>query len=191
MFFVIMIVFLELKMKKINITNGQYFNEYISKKKEGLFIPFNEALIQGKPIYPLFDEDFILERTRTHCKDETKISDYINNMSDFLNATKDVNRYEEIRLWFGEDTFCVINLLGVLTYLEQIGYKNIVLLNVIDDESFNVLKTDIKIALGSFTSSYKSLFENNLFVKTSNEIIDKGINDYLYLQSKDNHLYLL
>ena len=40
-------------MKVINITNGEYFNDYISKKKKELFIPFNESLIQGNPKYPL------------------------------------------------------------------------------------------------------------------------------------------
>ena len=43
----------------INITTGEEFNDYIQNKIEGLFIPFNEALIDGQPIFPLFDESFI------------------------------------------------------------------------------------------------------------------------------------
>ena len=74
-------------MKVINITNGQYFNDYISKKNEGLFIPFNEALFQGNPKYPLFNNEFIIERTKTHYKDVSKTHEYLNNMESFLSKS--------------------------------------------------------------------------------------------------------
>ena len=176
-------------MKVINITNGQYFNDYISKKNEGLFIPFNEALIQGNPKYPLFNNEFIIERTKTHYKDDSKTHEYLNNMESFLSKSNELNLCDEIRLWFGEDTFCVINLLGLLTYLEQLEYQNKIILNVIDDETYKVLKSGICIQLGTFSISYKSLVSKNEFISTGYPIIDKGINDYLYLKSKNNHLY--
>ena len=37
--------------------------------------------------------------------------------------------------------------------------------------------------------SYKALFYMNKFIPTGYPIIDKGINDYLYLKKEKNHLY--
>ena len=188
-FFVIINKKEQSNMKVINITNGQYFNDYMSKKKEGLFVPFNEALIQGNPKYPLFDNEFIIERTKTHYKDVSKTQDYLDNMTCFLSKSNEFKLYDEIKLWFGEDTFCVINLLSILTYLEQLEYKNKIILNVIDDETYKVLSSNHNIELGKFTMSYKALFYMNKFIPTGYPIIDKGINDYLYLKKEKNHLY--
>ena len=62
---------------QINITCGQYANDYLSTHLPGTFIPFNEAMIHGNPIYPLFSEQFILERVQTH---NTTLQEYKKNM---------------------------------------------------------------------------------------------------------------
>ena len=46
-------------MYELNITSGQEFNDYIIDKENGLFMPFNEAMIEGIPVFPPFSEGFI------------------------------------------------------------------------------------------------------------------------------------
>ena len=65
------------KKKRINITSGESFNEYIKTKINGIFVPFNEALMEGKPLFPLFDETFINERVMTHYNDLSKKDEYV------------------------------------------------------------------------------------------------------------------
>ena len=54
------------KMKHINITSGEYLNNYLKSKYDGVFIPFNEEMIQGDVLYPLFDNRFIGKRSKFH-----------------------------------------------------------------------------------------------------------------------------
>ena len=69
-------------MSHINITNGKYLNDYLKSKLNGEFIPFNEAMIQGKLLYPLFDDKFNESRCKTH---KVTTLEYLENIKDFLN----------------------------------------------------------------------------------------------------------
>ena len=72
-------------MNEINITNGEEFNNYIKTKLNAKFIPFNEAMIDGNPIYPLFDEKFIQERCKTHRVTIRQYQDVLKEFIDFKN----------------------------------------------------------------------------------------------------------
>ena len=61
----------------LNVTNGQYFNDYVSKTQKGVFVPFNEALIDGELSLPLFDTRFINQRATLH---KTTKEDYVQKM---------------------------------------------------------------------------------------------------------------
>lgn len=176
------------KKKRINITSGESFNEYIKTKINGIFVPFNEALMEGKPLFPLFDENFINERVMTHYNDLSKKDEYIKKMEIFIKNKELILNSEELILWFGEDTFCLINLLGLLTFLENNSYHGKLLYNIVDEEKFVVKKEGISIELGNFTNSYVSLFNENVFVSTKNQLIDKGIKTYLELQDENHFL---
>ena len=129
-------------MKNINITNGQYLNNFLESKYEGVFIPFNEAMIQGDLLYPLFDDVFIEKRSLVH--NVTKEL-YLSNISIFLNIEKYINEVESITLWFGKDAFCIINLLTVLVYFENLNYQKDIILNIVDDASCELLESNIQI----------------------------------------------
>lgn len=170
----------------INITNGEEFNNYISSKEEGLFIPFNEALIDGINLYPLFSLEFIFER----CKSLKVSKDlYLSKLDVFLNVLKKINSNDILILWFGKDTFCQINLLGVLTYLESLNISNKIFLNIIDDETKEILEKETEIKLGSFTNTYKRLFIDNKFIKCELDYINIAIKEYFYLKDKNNDIY--
>lgn len=178
----------------LNITNGKHFNDYISKHLNGVFYPFNEAFIEGELTYPLFDEVFINKRVENHYKlvDEYNVKEYSLLMGLFIDKEDYLHSFECIKLWFGDDTFCLINLLGLLTYLEQINYRGEVLLNVINEEIYSLDQNWLTINLGTFSESYKALFVNKKVVYTNNLLIDKGIDMYNYLNQKDNifHIYI-
>ena len=124
----------DMQKKTLNITNGDYFNEYFLSKFGGVAIPFCEAMMDGEASADIYSAQFIALRARALnvTEDEYRAKMYAR---DYLNSGK----YQTICLWFGKDTFCQVNLLTLLAYLEQIAYVGEVKLNYIDDET--LLKT--------------------------------------------------
>ena len=171
-------------MKNINITSGEYLNNYLSKKNNEVFIPFNEAIIEGELLYPLFNENFIIKRSKVH---NVKEELYKQKINDFINIKNYINEINEITLWFGKDAFCIINLLTVLVYLEDNNYKGNILLNLVDDYSNEVIKENIEIMIGEFKDIYIKLI-NRIQEMSNYTFINNGIKDYLYITSNDNHI---
>ena len=60
----------------------------------------------------------------------------------------------------GDETFCQINLLGVLTMLEQGNFKGNVVINIVDESSNKVIRKHNNVELGNFTLEYKKLLKN-------------------------------
>ena len=80
--------------------------------------------------------------------------------------------------------FCIINLIVVLVYLEQINYSGNIYVNLVDDYSFNILESNIKIEC-SFKELYLNLV-NRTYIDTNMNFINEGVKDYLYITSEDN-----
>lgn len=140
----------------LNITNGDYFNDYFLSKLGGAAVPFCEAMMDGDAIPDIYSDEFIELRSKELCvsTEEYKVKMHVPK------ALAE-NKYNELRLWFGKDTFCQTNLLTLLAYLEQIGYGGQVFLNYIDDENFEVLEENISVTL----DSYKRIYEDILITK--------------------------
>ena len=140
----------------LNITNGEYFNAHFLSKFGGVAVPFCEAMMDGEATREIYSKHFIALRAQSlgvpECEYRSKMHVY-----DALNS----NRYQAICLWFGKDTFCQMNLLTLLAYLEQIQYVGALKLNYIDDETFQVLEADIDVTLGI----YETIFEEILIAK--------------------------
>ena len=147
--------------RSLNITNGDYFNNYFLSKFGGEAIPLCEVMMDGETISGIYSDDFVRLRAS---KIGVSIEEYRSKMRVFDALRFEPNRYTELCLWFGNDTFCQMNLLMLLAYLEQIGFQNKVTLNLIDDETFEVLAKDIEVSLGS----YKQLYEKILVSKSGN-----------------------
>lgn len=152
--------------KILNITNGDIFNKYYTSKFGGEAMAFCEAMMDGNTVLDVYSDEFIDLRSKELCvsKEEYK-SKMLKN---------DIHWYSKLNLWFGKDTFCQMNLLTLLAYLEQIGYNGEVLLNYIDDETFEIIQEDIKVEL----DIYRKLYENILIKKI--KINDVGV---LYLNA--------
>ena len=149
--------------KALNITNGDAFNKYFISKFGTKALPFCEAMMDGNTVLDIYSDEFVDVRSK-----ELGVSreEYKSKM---LTCGVDVLEYEKLNLWFGRDTFCQMNLLTLLAYLEQINYHGMVILNYIDDETFEVTTANIQVELGI----YKNLYEQILINK--NKIDSLGI----------------
>ena len=164
---------------RLNITSGDYFNNYIKTKENGIFLPFNESILTGPVDINIFSSKFINLRSNYHgvSKDE-----YLNKLSDIVNPNY-INTFDEINLWFGEDTFCVINLITILAYLEQIKYSGIIYYTRIDDYTNDIIKEKELIKLSIFNKVYETVILNKTFIQTDISFIDTTITNYLDLHN--------
>ena len=144
-----------MKKEMLNITNGDAFNVHLASllnsRQEA--IPFREAMMDGEATSDVYSDDFIKMRC-----DALSVSfdEYKSNMLVY-DALRN-NDYLEITLWFGKDTFCQMNLLTLLAYLEQIEYSGNIILNYIDDETFEVEENNIPVKLGIYKELYNDVF---------------------------------
>ncbi len=148
----------------LNITNGEYFNEHFISKFGGTAVPFCEAMMDGEAVTDIYSQQFITLRAKSLgvTENEYRAKMYV------YDALKN-DDYQTICLWFGKDTFCQVNLLTLLAYLEQIKYHGELKLNYIDDETFEVLDSDIDVNLGI----YSKIYEDVLISKTVSD--DVGV----------------
>ena len=159
----------------INITSGTYLNAYLQKKYPNeVFVPFNEAMIEGNPLFPIFDENFLIERCNTH---EVSKDDYKKNMHDFLEFKNHIHEYDSIVLWFGKDMFCQLNLLTVLAYLNQENYLNSIQFNLIDEENYEIIK-QIHIPKDNYLDIYYHLFIEHQMISCQLNDLNQAIHDY-------------
>lgn len=95
--------------------------------------------------------------------------------------------YKCIVLWFGEDMFCQMNLLTILSHLEQSGYQGKVFLNSFREDEFKVNQTELK--LGRYYSVYKEVLVNH--TKPSIELVPvmyQAISIYFEMLKEDNEV---
>ena len=129
-----------MESKRINITAGDCLNDILQHRyPEERFIPFREAMIEGRYTAPLFSEAFIRERAAFHGVSE---AEYRENLAGFLAVLARPAAYDEIVLWFGEEPFCVENRETVLAALKQSGYRGSILLNTVIEETGDILQQD-------------------------------------------------
>ena len=152
--------------KTLNITNGDYFNQYFISKFGGIAIPFCESMMDGETVESIYSQRFVELRAKSLNVTE---NEYRSKM--YVHQSLNNNDYRSICLWFGKDTFCQANLLTLLSYLEQIQYSGRLSLNYIDDESFEVVESGIDVELGI----YRKIYEDVLVRKSTVE--DVGVLD--------------
>ena len=136
----------------LNITNGDYFNEYFISRYGGLAVPFCEAMMDGETVENIYSEQFVALRAKSLNVTEDA---YREKMHVYNSLS--CNNYQMIHLWFGKDTFCQVNLLTLLAYLEQIEYRGELKLNYIDDETFAVLESNIDVKPGVYRKIYREV----------------------------------
>ena len=127
-----------MESKRINITAGDCLNEILLRRyPEERFVPFREAMIEGRYTAPLFSEAFIRERAAFHGVPE---AEYRENLAGFLAVLARPEAYDEIVLWFGDEPFCVENRETVLAALRQYGYCGSLQQNTVIEETGEILQ---------------------------------------------------
>lgn len=168
----------------LNILNGQAMYEEFEEEKlmvNSDYAPFNEAMCVKATTKQVFDKEFIQTRAKGH---HESVENYIKKVIDPLDNLFN-KEYKCIVLWFGEDMFCQMNLLTILSYLEQSEYTGKVFLNSFRDGEFKVSQTELK--LGYYNSAYKEVLVNH--GKTSNKlfpVMDQAIDIYLDMLKENN-----
>lgn len=126
---------------KINITAGEILNGMLlAKYSKEQFIPFNEAMIVGTYTAPLFSTAFIEERAITH---NVSVDEYTSKLAGFLEVLDNIERYDQIVLWFGDEPFCSANTKVVLQALKDRGYKGSLILNIVEEETTKLVKSEV------------------------------------------------
>lgn len=170
----------------LNILNGQIMYENFKDNRlmgDSDYAPFNEAMCVNATTKQVFDKEFIYTRASGH---HDSVENYINKVIDPLNNLFN-KEYKCIVLWFGEDMFCQMNLLTLLSYLEQSGYEGKVFLNSFREDEFKVNQTELK--LGHYYSVYKEVLVHH--TKPSNELLPvmyQAIDIYLNMLKEDNEV---
>jgi len=170
----------------LNVLNGQVmFEQFRTQELMGKseYVPFNEAMCVHEATADIFSPAFNQIRADGH---HSSLTGYEQIVVDPLTPllTKD---YRCIVLWFGEDMFCQINLLTILAYLEQQGYKGIVYFNSVQEQTYDVQQTEI--TLGGYTSVYREvLLDKKMPDVQLMPVMYQGISLYLDLHQDDNEL---
>ncbi len=135
----------------LNILNGQMMYEEFKTEElmgESDYAPFNEAMCVNSVTAQVFDEEFIKIRAEGH---NSSVENYAKKVIDPLENLF-AKKYKCIVLWFGEDMFCQMNLLTLLSYLEQSCYEGKVYLNSFREDEFKV--NQIELELGDYSTIY-------------------------------------
>lgn len=168
----------------LNILNGQIMYEDFKENKlmgNSDYVPFNEAMCVHVTTEQVFDTNFIGTRALGH---HQSVQDYTKKVIDPLTNLFD-KKYSSIVCWFGEDMFCQMNFLTMLTYLEQSGYDGKVYLNSFREDEFKVTQTEL--VLGGYRSIYQDVLVRHLKPTTSTlPVLHQAITLYLEMLEEKN-----
>lgn len=169
--------------ENLNITNGEYFNKYFVSKFGAAAVPFCESAMDGDFISDIYSDRFVALRAKALGVTEEEYRSKM-HVRDALAG----GNYQKLCLWFGKDSFCQVNLLMLLAYLEDIKYSGEVKLNYIDDESFELLEADIEVKLGIYKKAYEEILIFKRKVDAVGVLSESAIELYFDYHSDDGKL---
>ncbi|ODP29169.1 HTH-type transcriptional activator AarP [Paenibacillus nuruki] len=170
----------------LNVLNGQVMYEQFRTQElmgQSDYVPFNEAMCVHAATGDIFSPSFNQVRAEGH---HSSVTGYEKVVIEPLEPLF-THSYRCIVLWFGEDMFCQINLLTILSYLEQSGYDGIVYFNAVQEQTYDVQQTEI--TLGGYTSLYREVvLEKKMPDSPLMPVMYQGVSLYLDLHQADNEL---
>ena len=178
----------KLKDKRLNILNGQSMYDYFSETGlalEGEILAFNEAMCAGEVTEEIFSREFIQKRCAAH---HVSFDDYKEKIIDKLLPLFKCD-FSEIHLWFGSDMFCQINLLTLLAYLEQSGFKGAAVLVLVNESERFEKISETRIELGRYCEIYKNVLIKRVMPRgITPQFLKEGIRLYLNLFKENNEI---
>ncbi|WP_062109606.1 hypothetical protein [Bacillus niameyensis] len=170
----------------LHILNGQMMYEYFRKTRflnGEVMVPFNEAMCEGKVHEVIFSDTFAQIRANVH---QVTLDQYkeitLQPLEPLLSK-----KFTDLTLWFDADMFCQMNILTILGWLDQIGYKGEIKLHIVGDQF--ELKENFDLKAEGYYQLYKQVF----LEKESPEFVfpkplRKGIDLYLQYLDRDSEL---
>lgn len=168
----------------LHILNGQMMYEDFythSLMDNGHYVPFNEAMCSNETCYPVFDDVFNQLRASGH---DVSIQEYESITITPLKPLFE-NQYKCMVLWFGDDMFCQMNMLTLLTYLEQVRYKGELIFHKVQESTYEVGQSEI------LPLNYKNLYQQVLIHHRLpnarlTSVLNNGVELYLeYVKEKN------
>lgn len=171
---------------KLNILNGQSMYDYFEKRelfKNGVYVPFNEAMCVGEATDDIFSSQFNTCRCEAH---EVTIEQYTELTLKPLQILFN-NQFSDLFLWFDDDMFCQINLLAILAYLDQINYRKKITFNLVDME-FKLVNS-FEIGVQGYRELFKQVIINRCMPQNINlPLLENGIKLYLEYLKDENEI---
>lgn len=161
----------------LNILNGEkMYEEFFTHQLMGQsdYVPFNEAMCSNDTCSTIFSEEFNDIRASGH---QVSLKEYEKITIDSLKPLFE-KQYKCMVLWFGDDMFCQMNLLTVLAYLDQVGFKGKVYYHMVKETTYDVEEIEVQI------DGYKKIYEQVLIHHCIPDVqlipvMYQGINLYL------------
>ena len=138
----------------VNITNGEMMNQYFHRERGGVNFAFNEMMMHGRAVMEIGSAEFVALRAEdlgvavSLYREKMQVLDWL-----FRHSKDGV----KLALWFGKDSFCQLNLLTLLAYLEQIQWEGEIRLNIADDVTYEIISGDIPVLLGAYSALYRDV----------------------------------
>ena len=142
--------------------------------------------MDGEVVDIVYSNEFIKLRAKTLNVSE---NEYRSKMSVCEILSKNI--YSTIYLWFGKDTFCQMNLLALLVYLEQIKYQGKLILNYIDDVTFEQIESNIDVKLGVYKKIYRDVLISKYKPKELGVLEARAVDLYFDYHSNNGMLATL
>lgn len=170
----------------LNILNGQAMLEYFKQnhsEKNGVYVPFNEAMCVGEATDDIFSNLFNTYRCEAH---HVTIEQYNQLTLKPLQKLFE-NQFACIFLWFDDDMFCQINLLTILAYLDQKNYKGKITFNLVNRE-FNVFDC-FEFGVQGYHEIYRQVIINRCIPENVNlAVMENGIRLYFEYLKEENEI---
>jgi hypothetical protein len=166
--------------------NGQAMMDYFKQhdfNKNGVYVPFNEAMCVGEVTTDIFSKEF----NKCRCDAHSITIDHYNEITLKPLRILFENQFSHIILWFDDDMFCQINLLTILAYLNQINYSKKITFNLVSRD-FKVLEC-FELNAQGYSAIYKQVMISRFIPqKVDLSIMNNGINLYFEYLKEENEI---
>lgn len=151
--------------------------------KNGVYVPFNEAMCVGAVTTDIFSEEF----NKCRCDAHSITMDQYNEITLKPLRILFENQFSHIILWFDDDMFCQINLLTLLAYLNQINYSKKITFNLVSCD-FKVIEC-FELNAQGYSAIYKQVMISRCIPqKVDLSIMNNGINLYFEYLKEENEI---
>lgn len=144
--------------KTLHILNGGCMLDSFQRddlmSENAVYIPFNEAMCWGETTEEIFSSEFIEKRVRSL---SATPEGYKKIVIEPLKPLFD-EQFDIIVLWFGDDMFCQMNFITILSYLEQNNFNGDVLFCMAQEQTDKMLSDAVEIDISGYSDIYKTVF---------------------------------